>query len=216
MLGDCFDPQSEFFTEEHCLPHWSQAGSVVFITFRTNDSIPREVIERWDREKEDWLGRRGIATKQPWFRVLPSLSKQDRADFQRTFHRAREEFLDTCHGRCLLKRPELARIVANSLLHFDGARYRMGEFVIMPNHVHLLAVFPTAEAMKVQCDSWLHYTAFQINQAIGEKGKLWQQEPFDHLVRSVQQYEDLRKYIADNPSKAGLGPEAYLYRRFDG
>jgi type I restriction enzyme R subunit len=216
MLGDWFDPQSEFFTEEHCLPHWSQAGSVVFITFRTHDSIPREVIERWDREKQDWLSRRGIVTEEPWFTVVPSLSEQDRTDFQRTFHRAREAFLDTCHGRCLLKRPELARIVAESLLHFDGARYRMGDFVIMPNHVHMLAVFPTAEAMKVQCDSWLHYTAFRINQVIGEKGKLWQQEPFDHLVRSAQQYEYLRKYIAENPSKARLGPGEYVHRRFDG
>ena len=54
----------------------------------------------------------------------------------------------------------------------------------MPTHVHLLAAFATAEAMTHQSDSWLHYTASQINRAIGEKGKFWQQEPFDHLVRS--------------------------------
>ena len=72
--------------------------------------------------------------------------------------------------------------------------------------VHLLAVFPTPEAMKEQCDSWLHYTAFRINRAIGEKGKFWQQEPFDHLVRSPEQYEYLRQYVADNPQKAGLRP----------
>ena len=68
----------------------------------------------------------------------------------------------------------------------------MGDFVVMPNHVHLLAAFATEEALKEQCDSWMHYTAFRINQANGEKGKLWQEEPFDHLVRSPEQYDYLR------------------------
>ena len=150
-----------------------------------------------------------------WSAIVPTLSEKDRADFQKTFNRCREEFLDSCHGRCLLRRPELAKIVAESLLHFDGQRYRMGDFVVMPNHVHLLAVFPTADAMKDQCDSWLHYTAFRINRAIGEKGKFWQQEPFDHLVRSPEQYDYLRRYIADNPHKAGLRPGEYRYRRLN-
>jgi len=38
----------------------------------------------------------------------------------------------------------------------------MGDFVVMPNHVHLLAAFPTVDAMKAACDSWLHYSAFRI------------------------------------------------------
>jgi len=151
-----------------------------------------------------------------WSVIVPTLSEQDRAAFQKTFNHCREAFLDSCHGRCLLKRPELSKIVADALLHFDGQRYRMGDFIVMPNHVHLLAVFSTAEAMKAQCDSWLHYTAFRINQALNEKGKLWQQEPFDHLVRSPQQYDYLRQYIADNPSKAGLKPGEYHYRRLNG
>ena len=62
----------------------------------------------------------------------------------------------------------------------------MGDFIVMPNHVHLLAVFGSAERMKEQCDSWLHFTAFRINQSVGAEGKFWQQEPFDHLVRSVE------------------------------
>jgi type I restriction enzyme R subunit len=216
MLGESFDPKGEFDISAHFRPHWSQAGAVVFLTFRTHDSIPRDVLQRWDREKQEWLRRRGKDTGAHWSAILPTLSPVERAAFQKTFHRCREAFLDTCHGRCLLKRPELAQIVADSLLHFDGQRYHMGDFVVMPNHVHLLAVFPTVEAMKDQCDSWLHYTAYRINQAVGETGKFWQQEPFDHLVRSPEQYDSLRRYIADNPQKAGLKPGAYLYRRYGG
>jgi putative transposase len=213
MLGDCFDPEQELLIHEHCRLHWSQAGAVVFVTFRTHDSIPREVIERWDREKREWLRLRGKDSGQHWSVIIPTLPEPDRADFQQAFDRCRHGFLDSCHGCCLLKRPDLAQIVADSLLHFDGQRYRMGDFVVMPNHVHLLAVFPTAHAMTAQCASWLHYTAFRINHAIGEKGELSQEEPFDHLVRSPEQYEHLRRYIADNPHKAGLKPGEYHYRR---
>ena len=215
MLGECFDPKAEIHWHEHCRPHWSQAGAVVFITFRMHDSIPREVLNRWEREKQEWLRPRGRTTAAHWSFVVPTLPEEERNAFQKTFNRCREEFLDTCHGRCLLKQPELSKIVAESLLYFDGQRYRMGDFVVMPNHVHLLAVFPSAEMMKEQCDSWLHYTAFRINQAIGETGKLWQQEPFDHLVRSSKQYEYLRRYIADNPRKAGLADRESLYRRLE-
>jgi putative transposase len=216
MLGEFFDPKADLSVHEHFRPHWTQAGAVVFITFRAHDSIPREVLQRWEREKQDWLKTRGHDAAKHWSVVLPTLTEKDRADFYMQFNRCREDFLDTCHGRCLLRRPELARIVANSLLHFDGKRYRMGDFIVMPTHVHLLAAFATADAMTKQCDSWLHFTAFQINRVIGENGKFWQQEPFDHLVRSLEQYEYLRQYIADNPRKARVKPGEYLYRRYDG
>jgi type I restriction enzyme R subunit len=216
MLGTAFDPKAETLIYEHCRPHWSQAGAVVFITFRTADSIPNEVIERWEREKQDWLKQRGHDDRRHWSEVVSELTEKERADFQKQFNRCREDFLDTCRGKCLLKQPKLAEIVADSLLHFDGERYRMGDFVVMPNHVHLLAVFASAGGMKDQCDSWLHYTAVRINQDSGGKGKFWQQEPFDHLVRSAEQYDYLRQYIADNPVKAHLKPGEFLYRRFDG
>jgi len=77
-----------------------------------------------------------------------------------------------------------------------------------------LAAFASPEQMRIQFDSWLHYTAVRINRAIGERGKFWQHEPFDHLVRSVEEYEFLRRYIADNPVKAKLREGDYLYRRY--
>jgi type I restriction enzyme R subunit len=119
VLGELFDPKAELFAQEHFRPHRSQAGAVVFISFRAYDSIPREVLERWEREKQDWLRLRGHGAAKHWSLVLPTPTDKDRADFQKQFHRCREDFLDTCQGRCLLRRPELARIVADSLLHLD-------------------------------------------------------------------------------------------------
>lgn len=238
MLGDLFDPKAELLVHERLRPHWSQAGAIVFVTFRTADSIPQEVLKRWERDKREWIrnvlhGRelRFDAPSSPlssealseagdgrvhWSTLLPLLSEMERHAFDFHFHRRRELELDECHGACVLKRPELARIVAESLMHFDGQRYRMGDFVVMPNHVHLLAAFPSVEAMERQFDSWLHYTAVRIHASLDATGHFWQQEPFDHLVRSVEQYDYLRNYIARNPARAMLKPGEFLYRRLDG
>jgi type I restriction enzyme R subunit len=59
MLGELFDPTAEFSIEETCRPHWSQAGAIVFVTFRTADSIPKNVVERWNREKQNWMTKTG-------------------------------------------------------------------------------------------------------------------------------------------------------------
>ena len=253
MFGELFDPKAELFIHDRLRPHWSQAGAIVFVTFRTFDSIPKDVIQRWEREKQDWVERvlhsrgslRDPAPSQPqaadaaagrfsqssskpalvrranhdyqhWSKLLPMLTDTQRHEFDFHFNRCRETKLDECLGACVLKRPELAKIVAGSLLHFDGDRYRMGDFVVMPNHVHLLAAFATPEIMERQFDSWLHFTAFRINPLIGSKDHFWQQEPFDHLVRSVEQYDYLRNYIAQNPEKASLKPGEFYYRRYEG
>ena len=213
MLGEFFDPKADFLIEETCRPHWSQAGAVVFVTFRTNDSIPFEVLDLWERQKKDWMARRGFAGGH-WSENLNQLNEGDRAQFNKEFNRTREDCLDTCLGECVLKQPRLASIVASSLLHFDKVRYRMGDFIVMPNHVHLLCVFPNEELMRKQFDSWQQFTATRINRLLGQTGKFWQGDPFDHLVRSPEQYEYLRKYIAENPLKAGLREGEFHYRRY--
>jgi type I restriction enzyme R subunit len=110
-----------------------------------------------------------------------------------------------------LRRQELSKIVAESLLHFDGDRYELTDFVIMPNHVHLLVAFPDESSMLRQCDSWKHFMATKISAALARNGRFWQQDGFDHLVRSLEQFEHLRKYIAENPHRANLRPGEYVH-----
>ncbi len=50
-LGELFDPKADLSICEHFRPHWSQAGAIVFITFRTADSIPQEVLHRWNEKR---------------------------------------------------------------------------------------------------------------------------------------------------------------------
>ncbi len=211
-----FDQEQEVAISHRSLPHWHQFGVTYFVTFRTGDSLPAPVLARWVAERDAWLRRHGIDPSTNWQETLRGLSAALQKEFHRTFSEAFEDYLDAGYGDCLLGRSDLARVVADSLLHFDGQRYHMGDFVVMPNHVHLLVCLLGENDLDVQCKSWKHYTATQINKRIGRRGHLWQPEGFDHIVRSEDRFMGFRRYIADNPRKANLCPGQYLlYQRAD-
>jgi type I restriction enzyme R subunit len=113
----------------------------------------------------------------------------------------------------VLKSPDLAGIVAKSLFHRDRESYLLGDFVVMPNHGHLLVCpFGDADLLAI-CRSWKHYTASGINRALGRRGRFWEEESFDHLVRGPDEFDRFRRYIADNPARANLRAGEFLYYR---
>ena len=74
----------------------------------------------------------------------------------------------------------------------------------MPNHVHAIVQFRTEAGKSIIGQSWTRFTARQINPLIGASGAFWQPEPFDHAIRSDEQFQYLQKYVANNPAKAKL------------
>jgi REP-associated tyrosine transposase len=215
MQFEFFDPQSEFTITYGQLPHWDQPGVMCFITWRTIDSIPEATLRRWRIERTGWLRRHGIDSQAAtWRDELRSLSAAVRREYHEHFTSPWMECLDECHGECVLRRPELASIVALNLLHGDGSEYELSDFVVMPNHVHLLGQFRSEGAIKRCCRDWKHYTARRIHEELGRRGHFWQTESFDHLVRSPEQFEYLRRYIERNPVAAGLHAGEYRdYRK---
>jgi len=207
---EVFDPSQEFDVVYRRLPHWSQAGAITFVTWRTWDSLPEKVVRQWQAERSAWLTKHGIdPTTDDWQSRVEELGSSLASEFKQILADRWNDRLDDCHGACVLRRPELSLIVADSLRHFDGDRYELTDFVVMPNHVHVLAAFPHAETMLAQCDSWKHFTATKINRLLNRKGRFWQQDGFDHLVRSEEQFDFLRAYIANNPVKVNLNPGEY-------
>jgi REP-associated tyrosine transposase len=208
-----FDPQAEYFVlERESLPHWAQSHTVCFITWRTIDSLPRKVVDAWIADRDARLRRLGIDSNDPnWKSQLARLTAAVQHEFHNTISARFEDDLDSCHGECVLRRPDLSKIVADSLRHFDEERYVLTDFVVMPNHVHVLAAFASAEAMLKQCESWKHYTAVRINRALGRRGRFWEVDGFDHLVRSPEQFEYFRRYIAENPQMACLKAGEYVH-----
>ncbi|MFN0077824.1 MAG: transposase [Prosthecobacter sp.] len=200
-----FNPHDDLLITQRKLPHWAQDGAVVFITWRTLDSMPQEVLEGWRAERNRWLVAHDIDPTLPgWKAQVQDLPLEQMTEYHEQFTTKWHEHLDLGHGACVLRQPELAQIVRDSLLYFDGDRYEMLDFVIMPNHVHLLACFPDKAALLEQCESWKHFTGVQINRRLGTKGRFWQQDAFDHLVRHEAQFRRLQRYIAENPAHAGL------------
>jgi REP-associated tyrosine transposase len=207
-----FDPKQDYSILERRLPHWTQSGTITFITWRTWDSIPEAVLKKWLAERDAWLLMHEINPRSAnWRDRLRTLDARTVVDFQRQLSDRWNDQLDAYHGECVLKNGELYNEIAASLLQFDGNRYDLTDFVVMPNHVHLLVAFPDEKSMLSQCESWKHYTARKINRALGRKGRFWQQDGFDHLVRSAEQFQYLRRYINDNPRRAGLKDSEYIH-----
>jgi type I restriction enzyme R subunit len=200
-----FDRNADPQIVERRLPHWLQAGTVCFITWRTVDSLPQPVLDQWFRARTEWLRAHQIDPEQPdWHEELKHLGPPVCREFFDTFWNRWHDSLEAGHGACLLRDPTLADIVAGSLRHFDDQRYRLFDYVVMPNHVHLLAAFADEGAMLKQCESWKHLTATQINRRSNARGRFWQPDAFDHLIRSEEQFQYLRRYVADNPARIGL------------
>lgn len=208
-----FDPRQNYNVVERRLPHWSQPGTMCFIIWRTWDSMPAHVIADWLAEREAWLRRHGIdPSSGDWELRLRTLPDDRVIEFRQYVADRWNDRLDALHGACVLRQSALGRIVADSFNHFDAVRYHMSDYVVMPNHVHLLAAFPDEGSMLAQCESWKHFTATRLNRALRRRGRFWQQDGFDHLVRSLEQFEHLRRYIAQNPSQAGLSPGEYIHQ----
>jgi len=212
-MFELFDPDAGVRIEKGAnLPHWYQPGVSYFVTFRTEDSMPVEVSRRWYAQRADWLQRHGILmANRNWREQLDRLDVAQRREFHETFSRQYLEALDKGYGACVLRQAELSKIVAKSLLHFDGSRYHMGDFVVMPNHVHLIVCLLGETDIEAQCTSWKRFTAKEINQKLGTKGRFWQEESFDHLIRSPEQFDAIQCYIARNPERLNPG-EFHLYQ----
>jgi REP element-mobilizing transposase RayT len=168
---------------ERRLPHRDVVGQPLFVTFRLHDSLPAG-------------------------RVFPPESLNAGKAFV-----VIDRMLDTARkGPLFLKQPEIADVVAEALR--DGERkfqrYTLHSFVVMPNHVHLL-VTPSVVATK-----WLApmkgVTAYQAIRILGRRGAFWQNESYDHLVRSDAEFQRIRRYIELNPVKAGLVATAEEFR----
>jgi Rad3-related DNA helicase len=193
-----FDKQLPVARYGRYLPHWRQAGATYFITFRLADSIPQEKLRQWERELKEWLKN----NPEPH-------TEAQRAEYQDKFTERFHAWLDAGQGECILKQPRMAAVVEEALRSFDGERYALGCYVVMPNHVHV-NVRPLREhSLSDITHSWKSFSAHRINEMLGRSGRLWQPESFDHLVRDEAQLEKFSAYIQENPVKAGLPEGAF-------
>ena len=119
-----------------------------------------------------------------------------------------ESYLNAGYGACHLRDPRIGRMVEEALLHFDGERYRLIAWVVMPNHVHTLIETLEGYLLPTVVHSWKSYSAKQANQILGCTGRFWYQSYFDRYIRNESHFWAGVNYIHNNPVKAGLVADA--------
>ena len=166
------------------IPHFESSAVIQTVTCRLADALPQEVATRIFEEV------------------------QDRPDAEPEYRRRVEAWLDAGHGCCALRRPEAAKLVVDAWEHFDGVRYRLHAWVVMPNHFHVLLQVIAPHALGEVVGSWKRFTATRINRMLGRRGQLWQEDYWDRYIRDEAHYQNAVHYIHENPVKACLATKA--------
>ncbi|HEV2695976.1 MAG TPA: transposase [Verrucomicrobiae bacterium] len=176
------------------LPHVKREGASYFVTFRLNDSLPKEVLLGFEQEYAEAL--RTLSAKSP---------AEATAEIHRELRRKIERYLDQGAGECHLQKPEIADMVADALRHFDGKEYVLDDWVVMPNHVHaILWPFPNFTLSEI-LQSRKSRTSRQANLMLKRTGEtFWQRESYDHWIRDENEKARIRRYIRMNPVNARL------------
>ena len=186
-LNNCYDPRK--YVDKILsgnLPHWEQPGVMQFITFRLAHSLPQSKILALKEERDEWLRQH----PQPW-------SFKDQLEYEELFNK-NEEWLDKGYGECLLTIPEIQHLVEDSLRYHDGIRYDLFDFIIMPNHVHILII----PAIGYECTGIVKsikgFSGLKINKLLKRKGQVWERESWDRMIRSPADYAAKAEYIKHN------------------
>ena len=119
-------------------------------------------------------------------------------------HTRIEEYFDLGAGSCPFLDLRIAGAMAAALRFREGKHYRLLAWCVMPNHVHVVVrLFPGQELAKV-VKAWKNFSAKAANQALGRKGRFWQREYYDRLIRNGDELDRAIRYVVENPAKAGL------------
>jgi REP element-mobilizing transposase RayT len=164
------------------LPHFDGEVIPQFITIHLADSIPQEVLYRWEQE-------------------LSYMKEEPRKIW---LQKRLNKYLDQGYGECLLKIPRIATEVKDCLLNLASERCKLFSWVVMPNHAHALLMRSEDDELSDLIHSLKSFTAHKANEILGRSGKFWFEEYFDRYIRNEKHFYDTVRYIENNPVKARL------------
>ena len=124
-------------------------------------------------------------------------------DAGRERRRRLESYLDRGMGECWLRQPAIAELTEGALRFFDGERYRLAAWVVVPNHLHVLVEIwdvPMGEVIK----SWKDFVGKKANKLLKRQGAFWEREYLDTAIEDEKHRQTAVRYIENNPTKARL------------
>ena len=135
------------------LPHFDGGEIAQTLNLHLADSFPQTVLRAWMNE----------------------LAKSSPSNMDAVLRRRIERYLDQGYGSCALRDARVAAMVQKSLLHFDGERYRLSAWVVMPNHVHVLLT-PDLGMVTVNNHETLEIIHLEANKMLRQTGQFWMED----------------------------------------
>jgi REP element-mobilizing transposase RayT len=189
------NPSEKILKHGTKLPHWQQSESMQFVTFRLGDAMPQQKIRKWKDEHAIWLN----IHPKPWPADLE-------IEYHQRFSARLERWLDEGSGSCLMRNPEIRKMIEDTLMRDQGTRVHHHAWVIMPNHLHLL--FTGQTNLESLFKTWKGVSSRKIGQ-----GRIWQKGYRDTMIRDGDHFANAVRYIRRNPSK--LRPEHFTLWQSD-
>jgi REP element-mobilizing transposase RayT len=153
------------------------------------------------------MPKQTLERKYEYHRMLPHYQKA-----------GRPLFITFCKANQIAFTPEARDAILQHCLHDNGKRYDLHAAVVMPDHVHVLLLQLRDE------QGWPHslptilkllkgVSARSVNKLLNGHGPVWQEESFDHVLRSQESSDQKLEYIRQNPVRRGLveRPEDYRW-----
>ena len=138
------------------LPHWEADDAIYFITYRLADSVPQSVLTRL---------RQQYRVDQARGMTGPMASRR--------LSRRMNKYLRAGSGECLLRQPSVAELIIDTWRHFDGERYRLIAWCVMPNQVHVIVQLFSGSELGRVVHSWKSYTSKVANRLLARAGEFW-------------------------------------------
>jgi REP element-mobilizing transposase RayT len=115
--------------------------------------------------------------------------------------------------------PPMARdLVLSSCCHDHRVKYELYVAVVMPDHVHLILT-PLVDQQPDEIYSLIAImrtiksaSAHLINRQLKRNGAVWQEESFDHVLRSSDGLDAKVNYVLQNPVRKGLAKDWREYK----
>jgi len=113
----------------------------------------------------------------------------------------------------LFQRCETAELMVATVIRYrDAGEFQIHEYVVMPDHIHLLLTpregSSIARAMQLIKGGFSH----ELHQSESKLNAVWQQRYQERRVRDLNEYASFARYIRENPVRKGLASVASDYQ----
>jgi putative transposase len=114
--------------------------------------------------------------------------------------------------RNMFQRQEVAELmVATFVKYRDAGEFELHEYIVMPNHVHLLVSLNDRQELGRVIQLIKGGFSHSLRRHGAVFPVVWQQRYYDRRVRDANEFAEISRYISQNPVRRGLVENAADY-----